>query len=244
MDSSITASLLSNLQHPSEEVRRSAFERIKGMGPEARILSGDLLRLLIGGHDKYAWIGETLFCIGANQDCLPLVLQALKHQEGFVRFWAARTCVASGLALEGAIPALIDSLIDNEIPVMDSAVWALRQMGKPGLKALISTMKVGENGLRRRAALAISRYIDDVEIKIPPLVELLDHDDKLVRITAALAITFLKDGVTRAGKMGNYELDRAAALAWPLILEGAKLKSDAYLESWCNYFKNGSKIDL
>jgi HEAT repeat protein len=86
------------------------------------------------------WLATALFAMGrsADQQWIQFVLDHLTHQSPSVRMEAARA--AGELEAKKATPQLLGLLDDIEDPVRETAIWALSQVGGPGVKEALQDL--------------------------------------------------------------------------------------------------------
>jgi HEAT repeat protein len=116
-----------------------------------------------------------------------------------VQFWAARALVRSD---ERALPAL-DLLIQAfgaDIPVRDSAAWAVTNLGRPAIPAVLGLLKSGPMPHRAFAAAIIGRIgacslgmpQPEAAMLVPPLVDALNDSEPSVRLNAVSSLRDLE----------------------------------------------------
>jgi HEAT repeat protein len=100
-----------------------------------------------------------------------------------------------GLDAKEAIPILLKLLDDDDELMRMAAATALAKTGKDAVSPLLDFLK-GQSSHRFLAAYALGEIGPDAKPAIPLLVDLLDDDDKILRMTAATAVgKFGKDAV-------------------------------------------------
>jgi hypothetical protein len=86
------------------------------------------------------WLITALFAMGrsANSRWKPQVMQMLSHQRPAVRAEAAGA--AGELEIKTAVPKLLDLLEDVDIDVRMASIWALSQIGGPGVRPALEAL--------------------------------------------------------------------------------------------------------
>lgn len=226
----VAASVSENIQKLGSEDsadRESAAEALYRLGPAANVAIPALLNALIAEPNACPWVGTAIVELRPTKDDIPKLRIALRSPNSHVRFWAARACVKLGKAARPLIDELIGLLCDPHNPVSDSACWALGSIGSQSIPKLIQAA-VGEDGeLRGKAVLALGRYAEDLELRLPTVLDLLDDSDGHVRSCAARAVCSLGQHIH--GKTESYS--RAAVNSLIDALERISSDSAIQIES-------------
>ena len=123
----------------------------------------------------------------ADESVDPLI-GALSNRKKQIRLHAAT--LLGAINNPKAIPALIETLKDNNKLVRREASTALSRMGEPAVEPLIETLDDEDWKVRGAAAWALGN-LDD-ERAIPALEKLLDDESGYVRQGAQSAIASIK----------------------------------------------------
>ncbi len=121
-------------------------------------------------------------------DALDALIDALSHRKKNVRLHVAT--LLGAINNEKAIPALIETLKDNNKLVRREASTALSRMGAPAVDPLIGTLADEDWRVRGAAAWALGNLGD--EKAIPELEKLLDDESAFVKAGAKSAIETIK----------------------------------------------------
>ncbi|MBD3190595.1 MAG: TIR domain-containing protein [Candidatus Heimdallarchaeota archaeon] len=128
-----------------------------------------------------------------HEGVIEALIEALKDEDWWVR---ERAAIALGEMGEKAVPALIESLKDEERgEVRRRAAFALGEIGEKAIAALIEVMKDEERAVRYWAAWAlgkIGKKAAEHEGVIEALIEALKDEDWEVRERAAYALGLMK----------------------------------------------------
>ena len=221
----VTASISANvrkLECEDSAERESAGEALYHLAATGAMPS--LLNALIAETDACPWIGTAIVEIGPSKDDIPKLRVALRSPNSHVRFWAARACVKLGTSARPLIGDLIRLLNDSHHPVSDSACWALGSIGARSIPKLIEVATGDDAEMRGRAILALGRYAEDLEQRLPTVLDSLDDPDGSVRSCAARAICSLGQQVH--GKTEAYSTTTIKSLVDAL----EKISSGAAIE--------------
>jgi HEAT repeat protein len=117
-------------------VRRRALE---ALGFSSRKEVNELIDKAFASSDT-DWLVTALFAMGrsANSRWKPQVMQMLSHQRPAVRAEAAGA--AGELEIKTAVPKLLDLLEDVDIDVRMASIWALSQIGGPGVRPALEAL--------------------------------------------------------------------------------------------------------
>jgi HEAT repeat protein len=117
-------------------VRRRALE---ALGFSSRKEVNELIDKAFASSDTN-WLITALFAMGrsANSRWKPQVMQMLSHQRPAVRAEAAGA--AGELEIKTAVPKLLDLLEDVDIDVRMASIWALSQIGGPGVRPALEAL--------------------------------------------------------------------------------------------------------
>jgi HEAT repeat protein len=117
-------------------VRRRALE---ALGFSSRKEVNELIDKAFASSDT-DWLITALFAMGrsANSRWKPQVMQMLSHQRPAVRAEAASA--AGELEIKTAVPKLLDLLEDVDIDVRMASIWALSQIGGPGVRPALEAL--------------------------------------------------------------------------------------------------------
>lgn len=129
--------------------------------------------------------------VGISMSDFKELLDRLGHRDERERFTAVRALVGLGAAASPACPELIQMLLDDSGPVVDSAMWALESSGEAGVTALLHALERGAPELRARAACALGRYGSEPERRLRALTKSLEDEDPDVQTAATWALSEL-----------------------------------------------------
>jgi hypothetical protein len=117
-------------------VRRKALE---ALGFSSRKEVNELIEKAFASSETN-WLVSALFAMGrsANSHWKPQVMQMLTHQRPAVRAEAASA--AGELEIKTAVPKLLDLLEDVDIDVRMASIWALSQIGGPGVRSALEAL--------------------------------------------------------------------------------------------------------
>ena len=121
-------------------------------------------------------------------EALGPLIEALSSRKKQIRLNAAT--LLGAINDSKAIPALIDTLKDNNKLVRREASTALSRMGEPAVDPLIETLNDEDWKVRGAAAWALGNLGD--EKAIPELEKLLDDESGFVKQGAQSAINSIK----------------------------------------------------
>lgn len=183
--------LISDLRSSDAATREVAAQALHDFGAEAKPAVQSLFDAILQEPDACPWVGAALTQLGPLAPDMKSLALALQSKNPHVRFWAARTAVKLGPEAEPLIPDLIALLCDPNHSVIDSVVWALGAIGRSAITPLIAASRCNDPELRARAVLALGRYPEHAEKKLPAIVESLDDSIANVRNHAARAICSL-----------------------------------------------------
>lgn len=121
------SSLLRSLASPSDEIRKAAVMTALKMRDRRAI---EPLLMILKGKDADARLhaARSLALIPSHAESLPLLYDALKHNDAFVRAAVGRTLGKWGL--RESVPWLIRALTDHESEVCNVVVKALGRLGE------------------------------------------------------------------------------------------------------------------
>jgi HEAT repeat protein len=117
-------------------VRRRALE---ALGFSSRKEVPGLIEQAYASPDK-DWLITALFAMGrsANSRWKPQVLKMLTHDDPLARAEAASS--AGELEIKAAVPMLLELLDDSDLDVRMASVWALSQVGGPGVRRALENL--------------------------------------------------------------------------------------------------------
>jgi HEAT repeat protein len=117
-------------------VRRRALE---ALGFSSRKEVNNLIEIAYSSPET-DWLVSALYAMGrsANSRWKPQVLQMLTHQRPVVRAEAASA--AGELEIKRAVPQLLDLLEDVDSDVRMATIWALSQIGGPGVRSALEAL--------------------------------------------------------------------------------------------------------
>jgi HEAT repeat protein len=99
----------------------------------------------------------------------------------------------TGPKIAGAIPALIDRLLDSNPKVGESAGWALVYCRPNSIEPLVECLEHPSSEVRERAAQALGNIGDEAKSASLALRTLLGDEDQAVRVRAAWALGLVHD---------------------------------------------------
>src|SRR5262249_7746171 len=118
-------------------------------------------------------------------------LQGLRVADPFQRLHAAMVLGLMGAQAQGAVPALVDAMRDDNAQVRRTVTAALGEIGpaaRTAVPALVTALRDRCPAVRRRAAVALGE-VGPVAFKaVPALVAALKDADLVVRRWAAFAL--------------------------------------------------------
>jgi hypothetical protein len=117
-------------------IRRRALE---ALGFSSRKEVNELIEKAFASSET-DWLVSALFAMGrsANSNWKPQVMQMLSHQRPAVRAEAASA--AGELEIKTAVPKLLELLEDVDIDVRMASIWALSQIGGPGVRSALEAL--------------------------------------------------------------------------------------------------------
>jgi hypothetical protein len=117
-------------------IRRRALE---ALGFSSRKEVNELIEKAFASSET-DWLVSALFAMGrsANSNWKPQVMQMLSHQRPAVRAEAASA--AGELEIKTAVPKLLELLEDVDIDVRMASIWALSQIGGPGIRSALEAL--------------------------------------------------------------------------------------------------------
>ncbi len=176
--------LIEQLKSSDEKIRSAAVEALRAIGKQA----ADALRKAAGSKDPLqrwgavAALGET-----GDPKAVPILLRALRDEDENVRAIAAASL--GKLRYRRAAPQLVRALADKSERVQAHAEWALENIGKAAVPALLKGAQ--RPATRLRAFRVLGRLKD--ERAVPVLIDGLKDRNKEVRIIAAWALGEIGD---------------------------------------------------
>jgi HEAT repeat protein len=115
------------------------------------------------------------------QPDIPSLIAALKDEDSFARWSAARALGQLGEIAAEAVPALAETLHATDGFVRHTAAEALGQIGAPSVTALIKALKDEHAYVRLEAARALGLMGASAAEAIPTLIDVLGHADNTMR---------------------------------------------------------------
>jgi HEAT repeat protein len=220
------ASLMKSLASDNNEIRQAAIQTAMRMRDRRGI---EPLMAILKGRDADARLdaARVLATIPSHADSLPLLYEALKHPDPFVRAAVGRTLGKWGA--REAIPILIRTLTDHETEVRNTVAKALGRLGEVrwekwlasapqfGLKSgitreqhllntLADDLRNAPSAQQRAAAAAALPLFTNPQV-VTELVRALADDNALVRKAAVDGLG--NSGVKDAMKKLIHMLDDA-----------------------------------
>jgi HEAT repeat protein len=164
----------------------------------------------------------------AAEQAVPVLAEALSHEDPEVRHEAAQALRAIGPKAAPAVSELIKSLDDEQIAVQLPCVLALGSIGTAATDALekISSLKESDNQLLQVCALWAIEKIDPNEERLktetaPALVNLFLSENQAVREAAALAVLQLEPGADVVGPLFTEAYGKASEAARADMIDAA-----------------------
>ncbi|MHC4087094.1 MAG: sulfatase-like hydrolase/transferase [Planctomycetota bacterium] len=110
-----------------------------------------------GGDELSKDMGEIAVLASSGKEALPRLVEATKHSDATVRYWAATGVGNIGADASSAQGAMAAALEDESVSVRVAAARALCRMGKPdkGLRALVGAMESEHQWGRLQAAIVL-----------------------------------------------------------------------------------------
>lgn len=195
--------LIHDLKSNEAAVREAAAKTLYYLGEDGRPAYSELLQALLNESGHCPWVGTAVAHIGPQVENLASLRRGLQHSNGDVRFWIARAIVKLGEVGAPLTPDLIKCLLDAHSPVVDTAMWALGNIGSVALEQLVQTAKVASPPLRKMAIVALGRYTDNLPKRVPAILACLEDSDPEIRDAAANAICNLAQGLWHGHKTEN-----------------------------------------
>ncbi len=162
------------------------------------------------------------------EPAVPVLAEALGHQDAEVRHEAAQALRAIGAKAAPAVPELITALDDEQVGVQLPSVLALGSIGPAAKDALekISSLKESDDQLLQVCALWAIEKIDPNEERLktetaPVLVNLLLNENQAVRNAAALAVLQLEPGADVVGPLFTEAYGKASEGAQADMIDAA-----------------------
>lgn len=183
--------LVSDLKSSDAATREAAAHALHDLADKAKPAVPALFNAIIRESGACPWVGTALTRLGPLDPDMKALASALRSKNSHVRFWAARTAVKLGPTAERLIPELISLLCDHHQPVTDSVVWALGSIGPAAITPLIEAARGHDAQLRARAVLALGRYHENTDLKLPEIIRSLNDPVANVRNHAASAVCSL-----------------------------------------------------
>ena len=131
--------LLSIAGGKDEAASAVRMQALESLGYTSRVEINPLIEAAYSNGDRQ-WLCAALFAMGrsANSDWESKVLPMLDDRRPEVRLEAATA--AGGLESKAAVQRLLELLDDDDIQVRLAAIWALSEIGGPGVRNALTTM--------------------------------------------------------------------------------------------------------
>ena len=122
-----------------KDVAAVRMRALESLGYTSRVEIIPLIEAAYNQGDRQ-WLCAALFAMGrsANSDWESKVLPMLDDRRPEVRLEAASA--AGGLESKAAVQRLLELLDDDDIQVRLAAIWALSEIGGPGVRTALTTM--------------------------------------------------------------------------------------------------------
>jgi HEAT repeat protein len=107
--------LRARLNDPNSAVRYWAAVGLTALGPEAQPAAESLARSLDDSAPNVRLAGAEALCqLGRQQEALPVIVEALEHESGWVRLHAAIVLVSIGDKARAAAPQMEEAIRANQ----------------------------------------------------------------------------------------------------------------------------------
>ncbi len=186
-----SAALVAALRDASPVVRREAARRLAESGD--RSASAALFFALADPSESVRWaVAAALHRLGTAPEDVAALTKALRHDDAYVRSFAAYALGRLGAAAAPAVPALVEAYRREETEGRGAAVTALAALGPlaaPAAPALIDGLKNPANHRRWSAARALGRLGAAAAPAVPAaLIAALRDPNPHVRVYVAQAL--------------------------------------------------------
>jgi hypothetical protein len=152
------AELTSMLRHYDPAVREQAAQSLAHFGERARSAVPTLIELLADSERGVrASAGRALCKIRVDDKSVPALIEGLQSSDRDMRFWSARALATAATSPIPALPALLESLREEDDGVIrDSIRWALKAIGPASVGPLADMLRSEQPQLRVQAAGALA----------------------------------------------------------------------------------------
>ena len=126
-----------------------------------------------------------------GEPAVPILIKVLKGGDVNARCNAVMALGEFGEKAEAAIPPLVGALTDISGDVRGTAQQALARIGEPAIPALIEAANSGNPELRRKVFHTFITMAEKGASATPFLIEALRDEDADVRLSAAVAVSYM-----------------------------------------------------
>jgi HEAT repeat protein len=184
--------LAAALTDREESVRRDAARALGRLGDAARPAVPGLFAALCDERASVRWrAAQSLSSLDVGPAAVPELIVALRHDDPYVRGFAAWTLGAIGPDAQAAVPALVDALQQDEGYDRGGAAAALARMGpaaSQAVPALLEGLRSHDGDRRWKAARTLGRIGPAASAAVPDLTSALTDGNEYVRAQAARAL--------------------------------------------------------
>jgi HEAT repeat protein len=214
--------LMAALKHQDREVRETALNGLKTLGPKSRAAVSSVVSLLKdwGPDSLHCSVWSTLVSFGELP--VPAVTELLSDPDLRVQRQAMDALGEMGPVAKAAVSALIEKLEHPDPDVRERAAYALQRIGpaaKDAAPALTKMLKDPEPGNRLSAAGALGQLGKNAREAIPSLMEMLTADEESAR-KAAEALGEIGEDALPALRKAAADEALTERVAWALLFMG------------------------
>jgi lysophospholipase L1-like esterase len=209
-DPPVVDALTGALGDPASAVRREAARALGALKPATPPPRDRLFALLDDPDQPVRWAAaRALFDLGVSAGDRDRLAARLRHDDAYVRGFAAVSLGELGELAAPAVPALADALRLPDGYTRGGAVAALAKIGPPAVRAvpaLMEGLKDADGDRRWKAARALGRIGPGAEPAVPLLLAALRDPNDHVRAQSARALGRVAPGSAEV----RQALDKAA----------------------------------
>jgi HEAT repeat protein len=217
--------LMSLLMDGDPRTRAQAARSLGDRGEQARVAVPILIKALADPvRAVRASSGSALCKIRVDSNDIPVLIEGLHDSDRDMRFWSARALATATPSPIQALPALLESLREEDnAAIRDFIRWALQAIGPASVAPLVELLQSEQPQLRLRAVGALGGgNATRASLSIRPLLGALTDPEAQVRQCAAQALGIL--GQEHAGQILTMS---AASSDLPRALSQCLLDADA-----------------
>jgi HEAT repeat protein len=214
--------LIGALKHRDREVRETALNGLKTLGPKSKAAVSSVVSLLkdSGPDSLHCSVWSTLVSFGEIP--VPAVTELLSDPDLRVQRQAMDALGEMGPVAKAAVSALIKKLEHPDPDVRERAAYALQRIGpaaKDAAPALTKMLKDPEQGNRHTAAAALGRLGKNAQEAIPSLIEMLAGDAESAR-KAAEALGDIGEDALPVLRKAAADESLTERVVWALLFMG------------------------